>query len=332
VHSRLWNAAASSITATAGRQLFLHDTFRDTSRPILSVMADPKTVFVRGLRRFRRLTTYGNIVNDRAVVWYTTAFSPTDPYADLKKVQVHYVKGYEGVVLERGGGVVLREASEQEDRRRHRVKEIVAKRTDEAGGDKAGDDSDENDKEEAEQVFDSKWPWSQRLRVMAFGLTLFTLWPLYIPVLGVSVTAAAVMSEKRMRRHDRGEDGVDTASYRSLELWSTDEEEEPTSTTTASQEPRLSEADASDSSSSPSSPNKEGETTAPLSQVFPALDLLPAQLDMIRGLNALPWRKYPVWIRRHINPHEDIVIRGSESETSEGLVVLKHFAAEEFLV
>ena len=73
------------------------------------------------------------------------------------------------------------------------------------------------------------------------------------------------------------------------------------------------------------------EPTAPLSAVFPALQLHPAQHAMISSLDSLPWRKYPVWIRRHLNPHEDMVVRTSSGVDTEGQVVLRHFANEEFL-
>ena len=84
----------------SGRQLFIIDNFRGTGRPLLSVLADPDSVFIKGLALFKRRTLYTNIINDRTAVYYTTGISRTDPFKDLDKIQIKYVPGYEDVVLD----------------------------------------------------------------------------------------------------------------------------------------------------------------------------------------------------------------------------------------
>lgn len=98
--NHLWNVLGARTLSTSGRQLFTIDNFRDTGRPILSVLSDPDSIFIHALGRFQNRALYTNIVNDRSAVFYTTGISRTDPYVDLTKVNLHYLKGYEPVILD----------------------------------------------------------------------------------------------------------------------------------------------------------------------------------------------------------------------------------------
>lgn len=84
----------------SGKQLFMVDNFRETGRPILEVMADPNSIFITGLRRFKRHSLYSNIINDRTAPFYTTGISKIDPFVDLNAVNIEYVEGYEDVILD----------------------------------------------------------------------------------------------------------------------------------------------------------------------------------------------------------------------------------------
>ncbi len=86
--------------SASGRQLFTIDNFRDTGRPLLEVLADPESIFIKGLAKFERRTLYTNIVNDRSAVYYTTGISKNDPFIHLDKIKINYVKGYEDVILD----------------------------------------------------------------------------------------------------------------------------------------------------------------------------------------------------------------------------------------
>ena len=63
--NRLWNVLGARTLSTSGRQLFLIDNFRNTDRPLLSVLADPDSIFIHALARFQNRSLYTNIINDR---------------------------------------------------------------------------------------------------------------------------------------------------------------------------------------------------------------------------------------------------------------------------
>jgi len=62
-------------------------------------MADPDSIFLKGLRKFQRKTAYANIVNDRSAVFYSTGISRIDPFADTDAVNVNYIRGYAPVII-----------------------------------------------------------------------------------------------------------------------------------------------------------------------------------------------------------------------------------------
>lgn len=83
--------------------LLIHDVidkFRDTDRPLLDILGDPDSIFIKGLAKFRRRTLYANIVNDRSAVYYTTGITKTDPFTNLEKAKINYVKGYDDVIID----------------------------------------------------------------------------------------------------------------------------------------------------------------------------------------------------------------------------------------
>ncbi len=98
--NHLWNVLGARTLSTSGRQLFLVDNFRNTDRPLLSVLADPDSIFIHALARFQSRSLYTNIVNDRSAVYYTTGIARSDPYVDVTRLNLRYVKGYEPVILD----------------------------------------------------------------------------------------------------------------------------------------------------------------------------------------------------------------------------------------
>lgn len=86
--------------SASGRELFTIDKFRDTGRPLLEVLADPDSIFIKGLAKFERRTLYANIVNDRSAVYYTTGIAKSDPFTHLDRVKLNYLEGYEDVILD----------------------------------------------------------------------------------------------------------------------------------------------------------------------------------------------------------------------------------------
>jgi pimeloyl-ACP methyl ester carboxylesterase len=66
--NHLWNVLGARTLSTSGRQLFTIDNFRNTNRPLLSVLADPDSIFIHALARFRNRSLYANIINDRTAL------------------------------------------------------------------------------------------------------------------------------------------------------------------------------------------------------------------------------------------------------------------------
>ncbi|CVL09028.1 related to lipase/serine esterase [Fusarium mangiferae] len=93
------NVLGARTLSMSGRQLFTIDKFRDTNRPLLAVLADPDSMFMSGLKKFKRRTLYTNIANDRSVLHYTSAITKYDPYTDLEKINLNYLEGYEDAPL-----------------------------------------------------------------------------------------------------------------------------------------------------------------------------------------------------------------------------------------
>ncbi|KAL8959815.1 MAG: hypothetical protein Q9193_003383, partial [Seirophora villosa] len=113
-HSQLWNVFGSRTLSASGRQLFTIDTFRDTKRPILSVLADPDSVFIRALSLFKNRSLYANIINDRSAQYYTTAISSTDPFVDLDAVTIRYLDNYSPNILDSDHPVAPKPAQDQQ--------------------------------------------------------------------------------------------------------------------------------------------------------------------------------------------------------------------------
>lgn len=90
----------SRTLSASGQQLFTDDSFRDSGRPLLSIMADPDGIFIKALSSFKNRSLYANIINDRAVPYYTASISKTDPFTNLDAVKLNYVPGYEDVILD----------------------------------------------------------------------------------------------------------------------------------------------------------------------------------------------------------------------------------------
>lgn len=94
------NVIAARLLSASGRQLFAIDNFRNTGRPLLSVLADRDSAFYKGLERFQNRVLYANVVNDRATCYYTAGVSRFDPYVDLSDISLNYVPGYSPIVLD----------------------------------------------------------------------------------------------------------------------------------------------------------------------------------------------------------------------------------------
>ncbi|KAJ7115951.1 putative serine esterase-domain-containing protein [Mycena epipterygia] len=83
--SRIVFWLGSTILGRTGKQLHLLDSWSDTGRPLLQVMADPESAFYHGLSKFRNINIYANAINDLTVPYFSGAFEETDPFADHRE-------------------------------------------------------------------------------------------------------------------------------------------------------------------------------------------------------------------------------------------------------
>lgn len=296
--SVLFNGLGARTLAMSGRQLFGVDKFRDTGKPLVAVLADPKSIFVSGLARFQRRTLYANITNDRTAVYYTTGLDKTDPYTDLDKVKVNFVEGYEDVILDPLNPVSPAPAKEE-------VKKTLK---------------------------GSAQKWIQRLPLV-LALTVFI--PIGVVAFLINAVVQTMRSSKRVKQHESGLAGINVKNYR-VNLWINELREavedayENLNSAQRQEYLELSDDEGVDGSDS-------GEEILALerkqSQPWkPTLALAPYQFAAIQTLDKLGFRKYPVWIHKVTHSHAAIVDRTESERFSEGKVVLSHWAKEEFLL
>ena len=309
--NRLWNVLGARTLSTSGRQLFLVDSFRNTDRPLLSVLADSDSIFIHALARFQNRSLYTNIVNDRTAVFYTTGISRCNPYVDLTKVSLHYVKGYEPVILD----------SEH-------PYELIPEH-------------------ELPSVY-------QRLRVQGRSylrrapiiLALVFLLPVATIAFLVNSGIQTFRSSRRILLHERDqnegfgtyripwmvqdmriglEDAFENVNAAQQQEYLPEGSEEmadaivedltlSTATLTKSSESLISEKSDSDQSPLVEKP-----------QSLPTLALTTAQFAMIKALDDVGFKKYPVHIHKSSHSHAAIIVRIPKAAFEEGKVVVKHW-------
>lgn len=283
----------------SGHQLFNIDNFRETGRPLLSVLADPNSIFVSGLLKFKRRSLYNNIVNDRSAVYYTTGIHKTDPYTNLDTIKPNYVQGYENVILDPINPIAPRPQTP--------VSLTLAER----GA-----------------------VWVKRLPFI-FALAFFVP----IGLVGYLLTSVVEVfrSSNRIKLHENGEGGVTIEDYRFPVLMEgiREEVEYAFETLNSSQKPAYlgsvsdDEGDSSLEIEQRTRMARERRMSVPS---HPTLALTPNQFEMIESLDKLNWRKYAVWIHEHRHAHAAIIVRFEKKGFDEGYVVLKHFVEEEFVL
>ncbi|RYO95210.1 hypothetical protein DL766_006171 [Monosporascus sp. MC13-8B] len=279
-HNHVWNVLGARTLSMSGRQLFTIDNFRGTGRPLLAILADPDSIFMSGLKRFKRRTLYTNIVNDRSAVYYTTGISKTEPFTDMSKVKANYLEGYEDVILDP----------------RNPVSPLVPKE-------------------------------STRLRLASateMCLSLFKKWPLVVAlVIFIPVGFAAFLvnalvqtfrSSRRIKLHEQGLAGIQVQNYR-VPIWIKEIRgavEDAYENLNSSQD--QSYLRSSDDEGDYSDMDREETEILALERKqshpsLPTLALAPYQFAMISALDNLGWRKYPVWIHKHMHSHAAIIVQ-----------------------
>ncbi|KAL9101062.1 MAG: hypothetical protein Q9163_003636 [Psora crenata] len=304
--SRLWNLLGSSTLSTSGRQLFIIDSFRDTGRPLLSILAAPDTVFMLALSRFRNRVLYANIINDRAAPYYTTSISLTDPFTHLEAIEMNYLPDYTPTILDPGNPVILK----QEKDRPPLMSRLASS---------------------SQTIFG---------RIPLFAV-LAVLVPVGIVVFLVNSGIQSVRSRRRIRLHEEGKAGIVVGSYR-IPLMvenarSTIQdaigsvnppqrtESQPTLTISDASYRANGYAEKGLSSASPAREHQQDQISG-----FPTLALSSEQHIMIKELDNIGFKKYRVHIQKAGHSHAAIIVRMATKRFSEGKVVIKHWLKEEF--
>ena len=302
MYDKIWNRLGPRTLSESGRQLFIVDNFRDTGRPLLSILADPDSIFMTGLKKFRRRTLYSNIINDRTVVHYTSMITKTDPYTDMSKVRVSYVKGYEDVILDQTNPVAPVSSV-------HSKSTVQSVATDGLSYIKNG-------------------PYVLALSiVLPIGLTAFLL----------NAVVQTIRSSHRIQLHETGKAGIQIEKYR-MPLWIKEIQgtvEDVYENLNSSQKQAY--LTSQDEAAFDSMPDTAGANSFDLERRqtephVPTLALAPSQFDMITALNSVGWRKFPVWIHKVRHSHAAIIVRTEKPSFDEGLVVLRHWLDNEFLL
>jgi Putative serine esterase (DUF676) len=355
--NHLWNVTGARLLSRSGRQLFTIDKFRDTGRPLLSVLADPDSIFFRGLAKFQHRTLYANLINDKSAVFYTCGISRFDPfYPSPDEVKVNFVPGYEPVIVEPSNPV-----------------------------------SPLPQRDAITPGFRSKYlspVGSTLLKIPIFCLYIVLI-PLGLLFFLANAGIMTLFSSRRIRLHETGKGGVGIHNYRGQHLiegvqnavadvfeglnetqdpdYLTDapgsgsEEEITFSSGTAPNgaapvkrkytRPQIAvtEAEKQSSASAPLLEANEQLPTPPSEQpssrlapprrghsrqkskhqvgqmTFPTLALAPHQFVMLDALDTLNFRKFPVWIHKSPHSHAAIIYRMPKKGMEEGEVVVRHW-------
>ncbi|KAI1104716.1 DUF676-domain-containing protein [Jackrogersella minutella] len=301
-HNHIWNVLGARTLSMSGRQLFTIDDYRGTGRPLLAVLADPESVFISGLKKFKRRTLYANVVNDRSATYYTTGIAKTDPFIDTSRIKPNYLKGYEDIILDPLSP----------------VSPVVSK----------GSDG-------IITTITANIVGYLRSAPLMVALAIFI--PVGVAAFLLNAAVQTFRSSRRIRLHESGLAGIQIEKYRSP-IWIKDirgtVEDVYENLNSWQEESYLRASDDSDD---------DGDLDKAETEImalerkkshpqFPTLALAPCQFSMIDELDKVGWRKYPVWIHKVRHSHAAIIVRTETERFSEGLVVLRHWLKEEFLV
>ena len=309
IQSTIWNFLGSSTLSVSGRQLFLVDSFRDTRKPLISLLADPDTIFMRALKLFPNRSLYANCINDRSAPYYTTSISLSNPFADLASIDINYLPDYAPNVLDPHRPVTPKPQKEHTN-----FISLVG------------------------NTAKTLLPQIPLLALLAI------LIPIGSVVFFVNSGIQSIRSRQRIRLHEEGKSGIGLGSYR-IPLMvenAQDAVQDAIKDLNLRQESLLTgeEVDVSmkfgseKDSSVPDEALSNGNNNHQVDQIegFPMLALSPDQFEMIERLDNLGFKKYRVHIHRVRHSHAAIVVRTGREGFNEGKVVVRHWLEEDFQI
>ncbi|KAL5612216.1 hypothetical protein BROUX41_000244 [Berkeleyomyces rouxiae] len=293
--SHIWNAIGSRTVSMSGRQLFVIDKFRETGKSLLSILADPSSIFISGLKRFQNRALYANIVNDSVAPYYTTVISKTDPYRNLDAIKPHFIPGCGQVILDASKPVGAH----------------------------------------VPEPLTLSVRASKITRSIPFYATVATLLPIGVVIYFIHSAISTCRSSRRIRMHEQGQAGIAVEKYRPPLLVQEIREgvEHVYEALGAVQSNRLLDTGSSADDDASLNSNdarimKRERSGSVRSQ--PTLALTPAQFTMVDSLDAVGWKKFPVWIHNDRHAHAAIIVRHSKKTFDEGKLILQHLVQEVF--
>ncbi|KAL9096055.1 MAG: hypothetical protein Q9165_001577 [Trypethelium subeluteriae] len=327
LRNQIWNVMGARTLSVSGQQLFTIDSFRDTGRPLLSLLADPSSIFLRGLARFKNRTLYANIVNDRSAVYYTTAISRTDPFAtaDPDTLSLNYVPGYAPVLL-------------------HPHHPISRK---------------PQPTDTTTALYHQSRALMRQLPFMAFVVLVLPLGSLLFLInSGVQI----VRSRQRIRLHEAGQAAMGAPAKYRIPLMmqgverrvegvyehveartgqdtldgvkeDANDDEEESEEEAESDKPLLERDNDSERRLNVRKKEKQANGSASKGNAtaadtdFPVLALTPEQFEMIDELDRVGFTKYRVWIQTARHSHAAIVVRMNRQSFEDGKVVVGHWVS-----
>ncbi|KLJ11940.1 hypothetical protein EMPG_12905 [Blastomyces silverae] len=344
--NHFWNVLGARTISASGRQLFMIDSFRDTGKPLLSVLATPGSIFMRGLAKFKHRSLYANIVNDKAAVFYTTGISKTDPFMELDKYQINYLPDYSPVIVNPDRYITVKGQRESAPLRR--------------------------------------WMIGRSMSFLT-GLPLYMFLCIFVPIASIlyliNAAVQTIRSKRRIRSHEEGKSGVFFGSYKVPLIVEEMRNvvEDMYETVNATQKPEYLFRDNDDMVESISFPKSQSRSSmpgmeqsldsvssreplneagngsiiversasstqtasSPLSRPpeseigvpeTPTLALTPLQFAIIDSLNSVGFRKYPVHIHKVWHSHAAIIVRMPKKKFDEGKIVVRQWLDTEFRV
>ncbi len=307
----IWNFLGSRTLSTSGRQLFTIDTFRDTGRPLLSVLADPSSIFILALAQFKHRVLYANIVNDRSAPYYTTCISTLDQFTNLDAININYLPDYAPNILDPTDPVSLRPPDIQ-------------------------------------PPFVTRLAGSSSALLTSVPLyaLFFVLIPIGSVVFLINSGVQSIRSQQRIKLHEQGKSGIGLGSYRIpllVENARHTMERAYENINAGQQQQYLPLGDSDDDSESPESHNGHTEKaprrfsnsslkrTSSRRDDFPTLALTPEQFAMVDTLDEVGFQKFRVYIHNVRHSHAAIIVRAHRRGwLDEGKVVVRHWLDTQF--
>lgn len=321
------NVLGAHAFCMSGRELFMIDKFRGTGRPLLEILADQESIFIKGLAKFERRTLYGNIVNDPSAVYYTTTISKTDPYTNLDNINPSYLEGYEDVIVNIRGPITPKDPEDSELSLHSRL----IKHT----------------------------PTTVGRLLFRLGMAIFI--PIFGTIVFITSIVQSIRSPRRIYLHEKGLAGTHAEDY-NVPLITTSMEGDSVpqainnmqeaaedvyqNFSSAQSNEYLLGAEEKPFQDESSTPQSERQQLSKVRKDYavsekpgvwqpddvPTLALAPNQFSMISTLDKLGWRKYPVYIHKVRRAHAALVVRIDSPSFDEGRVVLRHWLDEEFIL